>query len=50
MTVDHQTMEDRTVTLRDRDTLEQTRVAIDDLGAELEGRLAAPWQSPKLGS
>jgi len=49
VTVDHQTMEDRTVTLRDRDSLEQTRVAIDAVGAELESRLAAPWQSPKLG-
>jgi glycyl-tRNA synthetase len=31
ITVDHQTLEDRTVTLRDRDTLEQERVAIDEL-------------------
>ena len=49
VTVDHQTMEDRTVTLRDRDTLDQTRIAIDELGDELERRLAAPWVSPKLG-
>ncbi len=48
VTVDHQTMDDRTVTLRDRDTLEQARIAIDELGAELERRLAAPWVSPKL--
>jgi len=47
VTVDHQTMEDRTVTLRDRDSLDQTRVAIDVLGTELERRLAAPWKSPK---
>ena len=47
VTVDHQTLEDRTVTLRDRDTLEQVRVAIDELPAELERRLAAPWRSPK---
>jgi glycyl-tRNA synthetase len=47
VTVDHQTMEDDTVTLRDRDSLEQSRIAIDELGAELERRLAAPWQSPK---
>jgi glycyl-tRNA synthetase len=47
VTVDHQTMEDGTVTLRDRDTLEQTRIAADKLGAELERRLAAPWKSPK---
>ena len=49
VTVDHQTLEDRTVTLRDRDTLDQTRIAIDELGGELERRLAAPWVSPKLG-
>ncbi len=47
VTVDHQTMEDGTVTLRDRDTLEQTRIAADELGAELARRLAAPWTSPK---
>jgi glycyl-tRNA synthetase len=31
VTVDHQTLEDNTVTIRDRDTMEQTRVAISDL-------------------
>jgi glycyl-tRNA synthetase len=50
VTVDHQTLEDQTVTLRDRDSLDQTRIAIDALGAELERRLAAPWRSPKLGT
>ncbi len=49
VTVDHQTMEDRTVTLRDRDSLDQARVPIDDLGPLLTERLAAPWRSPKLG-
>src|SRR5437016_1575567 len=48
VTVDHQTLEDRTVTLRDRDSLEQVRIAIDELGDELERRLDADWQSPKL--
>ena len=48
VTVDHQTMEDGTVTLRDRDTLDQSRIAIDELGEELERRLAAPWVSPKV--
>ena len=43
VTIDHQTLEDRTVTLRDRDTLEQVRVPIDELGDELERRLRAPW-------
>ena len=48
VTVDHQSLEDRTVTLRDRDSLEQTRIAIDELGDELERRLEADWKSPKL--
>ena len=40
VTIDHQTMEDDTVTLRDRDSLDQSRIAIDELGDELERRLA----------
>jgi glycyl-tRNA synthetase len=32
VTVDHQTLEDNTVTIRYRDTMEQERVAIADLG------------------
>jgi glycyl-tRNA synthetase len=31
ITVDHQTLEDNTVTIRDRDTMSQERVAIDSL-------------------
>ena len=31
ITVDHQTLEDNTVTLRDRDTMEQERVAVEKL-------------------
>jgi glycyl-tRNA synthetase len=49
ITVDGQTMEDDTVTLRDRDSLEQIRVSSEGLGDELAGRLAAGWRSPKLG-
>jgi glycyl-tRNA synthetase len=48
VTIDHQSLEDRTVTLRDRDSLEQVRVPIDALGEEIEGRLRLPWASPKL--
>ena len=48
VTVDHQSLEDRTVTLRDRDSLAQVRIAIDQLGEEIEQRLRAPWHSPKL--
>jgi glycyl-tRNA synthetase len=39
VTVDHQTMEDDTVTVRDRDTLAQERVPVTELGDELIGRL-----------
>ena len=48
VTVDHQSLEDRTVTVRERDSLTQVRVPIGELGEELERRLRAPWQSPKL--
>jgi glycyl-tRNA synthetase len=48
VTVDHQSMEDRTVTIRDRDSLAQDRVPIDSLRDELLRRLHAPWHSPKL--
>jgi glycyl-tRNA synthetase len=47
VTVDHQTLEDRTVTVRDRDTLAQERLPIGDLAGEFARRLAAPWQTPK---
>jgi glycyl-tRNA synthetase len=49
LTVDHQTLEDRTVTLRARDSLAQERIAIDVLGDELDRRLREPWRTPKLG-
>ena len=48
ITVDHQTMEDGTVTLRDRDSLDQSRIAADEVVGELARRLAEPWSSPKL--
>jgi glycyl-tRNA synthetase len=49
VTVDHQTLEDDTVTLRDRDSLEQSRVPRSELASELGRRLAAVWRSAKLG-
>ncbi len=49
VTIDHQSLEDRTVTLRDRDSLEQVRIAIDELAADVERRLRESWRSPKLG-
>ncbi len=48
VTIDHQTMEDDTVTLRDRDSLEQTRVPMAEVADLLKARLAADWKSPKL--
>jgi glycyl-tRNA synthetase len=48
VTVDGQTMEDDSVTLRDRDSLEQVRVPVEGLAEELAGRLEQPWQGPKL--
>jgi glycyl-tRNA synthetase len=48
VTIDHQSLEDRTVTVRDRDSLAQERVAIDELADVLAERLVAPWTSPKL--
>jgi glycyl-tRNA synthetase len=49
ITVDHQSAQDATVTLRERDSLAQERVAIDELAENIERRLSAPWQTPKLG-
>ena len=50
MTIDHRSLEDRTVTVRERDSLTQARIPIDALGDELEARLRAPWRSPKLAA
>jgi glycyl-tRNA synthetase len=48
VTIDHQSLQDETVTLRDRDSLTQERVAIDELGDEIERRMRAAWVSPKV--
>jgi glycyl-tRNA synthetase len=50
VTVDHQTLEDRTVTLRDRDSLEQERIPVDALAGELSARLRADWRSPRIAA
>jgi glycyl-tRNA synthetase len=49
VTIDHQSVEDRTVTLRDRDSLEQERLPIEGIAEEIERRVNAPWKTPKLG-
>ena len=40
ITVDGQSLQDQTVTLRDRDSLEQVRIKIDDVVSEIERRVA----------
>jgi glycyl-tRNA synthetase len=39
VTVDHQTLQDGTVTLRDRDTMQQERITLDRLVEELQKRI-----------
>jgi glycyl-tRNA synthetase len=46
-TIDEQTLEDDTVTIRERDSLAQERLAIGRVREHLLDRLAAPWQTPK---
>jgi glycyl-tRNA synthetase len=46
-TVDEQTLEDDTVTIRDRDSLAQERLSIGQVAARLEDELRKPWTSPK---
>jgi glycyl-tRNA synthetase len=43
LTIDHQTVEDGTVTLRDRDTLVQERIPLVGARELLVDRLAQPW-------
>jgi len=46
-TIDDQTIEDDTVTVRDRDSLAQERLPIGGVRSWLEDALARPWTSPK---
>ena len=48
ITVDHQTLEDNTVTVRHRDTMEQSRVAIDELPAILNKEVSMTELLKKL--
>jgi glycyl-tRNA synthetase len=50
VTIDHQTLQDQTVTLRDRDSLAQERIPIGDLTEAIQRRLDADWRSPKLAT
>ena len=49
ITVDHQTLEDNTVTLRERDSMEQTRVSVDDLHKIIHDRVSLNSLLRKLG-
>ena len=46
LTIDEQTLEDDTVTVRDRDSLAQERISIARAREHLLDRLAAPWDPP----
>jgi glycyl-tRNA synthetase len=46
-TIDEQTLEDKTVTVRDRDSLAQERLPIGGVAEWLGGALRQPWTSPK---
>jgi glycyl-tRNA synthetase len=50
VTIDHQSLQDDTVTVRDRDSLAQERIAVDALADELERRLREPWSTPKIAA
>jgi glycyl-tRNA synthetase len=47
-TIDEQTLEDDTVTVRDRDSLAQERLPISGVKQWLEDALERPWSSPKV--
>jgi len=40
ITIDHQTLKDQTVTIRDRDTMQQERISIADIGGIIKERVA----------
>ncbi len=46
-TIDEQTLEDDTVTIRERDSLAQERLSIGQVGAKLADELSKPWMTPK---
>ena len=48
-TVDEQTLEDETVTVRDRDSLAQERLPISGVRAWLDDALERDWSSPQSG-
>jgi glycyl-tRNA synthetase len=49
LTIDEQTLEDHTVTIRDRDSLAQERIPIGGARVFVLDKLAADWTTPKPG-
>ena len=47
LTIDEQTLEDETITMRDRDSLAQERIPIGGARAKVGELVAADWRSPK---
>jgi glycyl-tRNA synthetase len=47
LTIDEQTLEDDTVTIRDRDSLAQERIPIEGARALVLDKLGADWKTPK---
>ncbi|MFL5382986.1 MAG: glycine--tRNA ligase [Longimicrobiaceae bacterium] len=47
LTIDDQTLEDDSITIRERDSLAQERISIARAREHLLDRLTAPWSSPK---
>ena len=48
ITVDHQSLEDQTVTLRERDSMKQERIAIKDLKSEISEHVSLEGLMRKL--
>jgi len=49
VTVDHQTLQDNTVTLRDRDTMQQERIGIDEISSRLSKTCSIQALLRKIG-
>jgi len=47
LTIDEQTLADDTVTIRNRDSLSQERIALAQASAYLSDALARPWAAPE---
>jgi glycyl-tRNA synthetase len=49
LTIDEQTLEDETITIRERDSLAQDRIPITGAREVIVDRLAQEWKTPKIG-